>query len=37
MIGFLIAFAINCGAIFLTRLLRLKEIVGLVIPKGKND
>ena len=33
MIGFVIAFAINCGAIFFTRLLRLKEIVALVIPK----
>ena len=36
MIGFLIAFAINCGAIFLTRMLSLKEIVALVLPKGKN-
>ena len=36
MIGFLIAFIINCGAIFLTRLLRLKEIAALVLPKGKN-
>ena len=36
MIGFLIAFTINCGAIFFTRMLRLKEIVTLVLPKGKN-
>jgi O-antigen/teichoic acid export membrane protein len=35
MLGFLIAFAINCGAIFFTRLLSLKEIVGLVLPKEK--
>ena len=35
-IGFLIAFAMNCGAIFFTRMLRLKEIVTLVLPKGKN-
>ena len=35
MIGFAIAFAVNCGAIFFTRLLRLKEIVSLVIPKEK--
>jgi O-antigen/teichoic acid export membrane protein len=33
MVGFVIAFAVNCGAIFFTRLLRLKEIVALVIPK----
>ncbi len=36
MIGFAIAFVLNCGAIFITRLLRLKEIVTLVLPKGKN-
>ena len=36
MIGFIIAFAVNCGAIFLTRLLRLKEIIALVLPQGKN-
>ena len=36
MIGFFIAFAINCGAIFFTRLLSLKEIVSLILPKGKN-
>ena len=36
-IGFLIAFAIDCLAIFFTRLLSLKEIVALVLPKGKND
>ena len=36
MIGFSIAFVINCGAIFFTRLLSLKEIVSLLIPKGKN-
>ena len=36
MIGFVITFAINCGAIFLTRMLSLKEIVALVLPKGKN-
>lgn len=35
MVGFVIAFAVNCGAIFFTRLLRLKEIVALVIPKEK--
>ena len=34
-IGFAIAFAVNCGAIFFTRLLRLKEIVGLILPKEK--
>ena len=36
MLGFIVAFATNCGAIFLTRLLSLKEIVALVLPKGKN-
>ncbi len=36
MIGFAIAFAINCGGIFFTRLLRLKELLALVVPKGKN-
>ncbi len=35
MFGFVIAFAINCGAIFFTRLLSLKEIVSLVLPKEK--
>ena len=35
LIGFAMAFAINCGAIFFTRLLSLKEIVGLVLPKEK--
>ena len=35
MIGFVITFAINCGAIFFTRLLSLKEIVSLVLPKEK--
>ena len=35
-IGFIITFAVNCGAIFFTRMLRLKEIVTLVLPKGKN-
>ena len=35
LIGFTIAFAINCGAIFFTRLLSLKEIVSLVLPKEK--
>ena len=35
MIGFAIAFTINCGAIFFTRLLSLKEIVSLVLPKEK--
>ena len=35
MIGFAIAFAVNCGAIFFTRLLSLKEIVSLVLPKEK--
>jgi O-antigen/teichoic acid export membrane protein len=35
MLGFIIAFAINCGAIFFTRLLSLKEIVSLVLPKEK--
>ena len=36
MLGFLIAFALNCGTIFFTRLLRLKEIVSLVLPKKKS-
>ena len=35
MIGFGIAFIVNCSAIFFTRLLSLKEIVGLVLPKEK--
>ena len=35
LVGFAIAFAVNCGAIFFTRLLRLKEIVALVLPKEK--
>ena len=35
MIGFVIAFAINCGAIFFTRLLSLKEIVSLILPQEK--
>ena len=35
LLGFVVAFALNCGAIFATRLLSLKEIVGLVIPKEK--
>ena len=35
MIGFVIAFTINCGAIFFTRLLSLKEIVSLVLPQEK--
>ena len=34
-ISFAIAFAVNCGAIFFTRLLSLKEIVSLVLPKEK--
>ena len=34
-IGFAVAFALNCGAIFFTRLLSLKEITALVIPKEK--
>ena len=37
MMGFVIAFAVNCAAIFLTRLLSLKEIIALALPKGKND
>ena len=37
MTGFVIAFAVNCAAIFLTRLLSLKEIIALALPKGKND
>lgn len=36
MIAFLLAFTVNCGAIFLTRMLSLKEIMALVVPKGKN-
>ena len=32
-IGFGIAFIVNCSAIFFTRLLSLKEIVALVLPK----
>ena len=35
MIGFVIAFVLNCSAIFFTRMLRIKEIVALVIPKEK--
>ena len=35
MLGFVLAFALNCGAIFLTRLLRLKDLVGLLLPKEK--
>jgi O-antigen/teichoic acid export membrane protein len=35
LVGFALAFAINCGAIFFTRLLSLKEIVSLVLPKEK--
>ena len=35
MIGFAITFAINCGTIFFSRLLSLKEIVGLIMPKEK--
>ena len=34
-VAFLITFAINCGAIFFTRLVSLKEIVSLVLPKEK--
>jgi len=37
MIGFLIAFAINCIAIFFTRMLRFREIIELMLIKGKND
>ena len=36
MISFLIAFALNCVVIFITRMLSLKEILALVMPKGKN-
>ena len=35
MVGFAIAFVVNCGAIFFTRLLSLKQIVSLVLPKEK--
>ncbi len=35
MLGFVIAFSVNCGAIFFTRLIRLKDIVGLILPKEK--
>jgi len=35
LLGFVVAFALNCGAIFATRLLSLKEIIGLVMPKEK--
>ena len=35
LLGFVVAFALNCGAIFITRLLRLKDIVDLVLPKEK--
>lgn len=35
MLGFAVAFALNCLAIFATRLLSLKEIIGLVLPKEK--
>ncbi len=34
-IGFFIVFAINCGAIFFTRLLGIKDIVSFILPKGK--
>ena len=34
-IGFCLAFAINCSAIFFTRLLRFQEIASLVLPKEK--
>ena len=37
MVSFVIALAVNCGAIFFTRMLSLKDIVALVMPKGKND
>ena len=36
-VSFLITFAINCGAIFFTRLLSLKDIVGLVLPAEKKE
>jgi len=36
LVGFAIAFALNCGAIFFTHLLSLKELVALMIPKEKN-
>ena len=36
MLGFGIAFVANCGLVFLTRLLSLKEIVSLILPKEKN-
>lgn len=35
MLGFATAFVVNCTAIFFTRLLSLKEIVSLVLPKEK--
>ena len=35
MVGFAITFALNCGTIFTTRLLSLKELVALVLPKEK--
>ena len=35
MVGFGVAFAVNCGTIFATRLLSLKDIVGLVVAKEK--
>ena len=36
MLSFIVAFSANCMAIFVTRLLRLKEIFSLLKPKGKN-
>ena len=35
MVGFGVAFAVNCGTIFATRLLSFKDIVGLVVAKEK--
>ena len=37
LLEFTIAFVLNCGAIFFTRLLSLKELVSLVLPKEKNS
>ena len=34
-LSFVIAFAINCGAIFFTRLLSIKDMVSLILPKEK--
>ena len=34
-ISFVVAFLLNCGAIFFTRLLRIKDMLNLILPKEK--